>query len=1652
MMPGNLLVFADDGGGSGVSQGLITGIRIFEDAKDADSIEETTLYCEKLSDGVFKYDIDVPRFKDIMDPTGKYKVLNFAITANVEGKAKVYTNYSSANTKDPFNEKKPGTFYGELNPGNDLRPETALESKGQVRRFNASSGVAPVKIVFEPNDESIKKSEYIFCFNLHPTIAKNTTVYDSSFNELTFDRAIDVKDLNHTYTIKCSKLEKKIYFLSQGKDECSVDGSKLDTVSLKVGNSTKKLLPIDVNGKDKFEFKITTAPNSKNVYDKPVSTTYTFVLDRCLDDSGSAIDLKLTTKPAGGRITVKDVVGAEYFCDDNGIIKGLDAKQKYTYTAYLKGYKQASGELDLSGSETSKEISLEPAEPNNFEKYTGDWINFRGNENNMGVTVAKTPRKAGETKALWAKSLGTGYDNAPTPPIILDDKLYISYAKKIAVLDRKTGEIIKESKELKGKETFTLNPITYADGMLFININNGQIQALRADTLESVWVSEKIGGQTLCPITYHDGYIFAGTWNAEQSDGVYFALSTTDDDENKTDEIKKPIWKVKHKGGFYWAGSYATDKYVIFGSDDGCDEGDYRANAALYSVEPDTGRIIDKIDQIRGDLRSTIAYDPETDCIYCTTKGGLFIKVHVNSDGTFDRSTYKTVELGGMCTGTPIIYKGIAFIGSSGAQQFANFGHSYKVVDVETMEIIATDNTIPGYVQTSALLSKAYEDNGKVYVYLTYNYPPGGIYVLEYDIKDRTIKGSHLFVPEIENQQYCICSIVCDSEGTMYYKNDSGYMMAVGRVDVTDEEATEIDKEDLIISDNKIIEDTTLKLMRQGVMGSKIKWTSSNKKVIDPETGAVTLPASGRARVLLTATIEKGSAKREKVFEILVYSKAAQNQSKDLADMPEYTRGADTDANLEFKISSAEAIRALCSDSEKNDFNGITFHLTRNIKNIGSISGINCDFKGNIEGHGKKISGYKIVGKDDSKYHGFIRRASNSTIKDVIFEGDVTSTSKHGVVGGVVGYVHKDDKLVIENCSFNGNVTSNGQIADYAGGLIGSITGVDKPYTYPTVEIKNCFCSGTVKSDTVAGGIVGHTDKEALGSSITNCYNKARIEGQRTGGIVGDGANGMLVEKCYNIGQLVASKAAGGILTANGGGVVHCYSIPVENERVDGNKPEVETIETTTEGKDKLLNLLGVSFKKDTEGLNDGYPLLVWQTKDVDDNDDETGGENGGQTGGGNESGGGGAGGGGAGGGGAAAVEVSKDVNAMADNTVTDAKVVTDAAGEKKAEVVLSGVEQTKDGVTKATISASVVEEAVKKAEKAAENEKGAEAVVAIKVSGNSTTKEAIAAIPAAAVKKVADAENASLKVETAIGQVTLDSEALETVKDNTATGNVEVKIEKVSATTYEVSVTSEGSALHNFGKGKLVLEFPYSLKSGEYAEGVVVNYVKADGTKEQLVTRYDAKRKMVVAEVNHLSTFEIAYDKEKAKTAVHFSDVKDTDWFAEAVKALASAGILKGKTEAAFEPQANITRAEFVAVLARLSGEEGKYPASKAAYRDVAAGSWFAPYVAWGAATGVAKGTSGDLFTPNANISRQDMAVMIKRYADHMNITLAEKNAKINFADEKDIASYAKEAVSSMQKAGIINGVVTAAGTNFNPKANASRAEAAKMIYQLTK
>ena len=176
------------------------------------------------------------------------------------------------------------------------------------------------------------------------------------------------------------------------------------------------------------------------------------------------------------------------------------------------------------------------------------------------------------------------------------------------------------------------------------------------------------------------------------------------------------------------------------------------------------------------------------------------------------------------------------------------------------------------------------------------------------------------------------------------------------------------------------------------------------------------------------------------------------------------------------------------------------------------------------------------------------------------------------------------------------------------------------------------------------------------------------------------------------------------------------------------------------------------------------------------------------------------------------------------------------------------------------------------------------------------------------------------------------------------------------------------------------------------------------------------------------------------------FTDVAAGRWSYSYIRQLYEAGVIDGMTPTTFVPTGDVTRAQFVKMLARLQGADVSEYRS-AGFEDVPADAWYAPYVNWAAANGIVYGISSTEFAPNADISRQDMAVMLDRYAQQSGIVLGTDNAAVTFTDEADIAAYALPAVQALQRAGVINGMPDG---SFCPRGSATREQACAMLCRL--
>ncbi len=409
-----------------------------------------------------------------------------------------------------------------------------------------------------------------------------------------------------------------------------------------------------------------------------------------------------------------------------------------------------------------------------------DWKNFRNSDVNMGITNAPTPIVKDKVNLKWKAKLGTGWAASPSIQIIVDDALVTIVGTTIYKLDLQTGEVLAKG-TLVDSTSYGYTPMTYADGMIFCPLSGGKIQAVDAKTLKSLWVyTDPLGGQALSPIAYSDGCIYTGFWNSETKDANFVCIDVYEDDPSEMTEAKSAVWTHKQPGGFYWAGSLVVGDAVIVGTDDGASGSN--GDSHLYSFNKKTGAVIsDLVLTGAGDQRSTISYDETGEKIYFTTKGGFLCSAKLDKN-TGVVSELKTHDNKAQSTSTPVVYKGKVYYGAGSGISSTGSSGNIVVADADTLEILYAVG-LKGYPQCSVLLSTAYEEStGYIYIYSTYNNKPGGISMIKTKADNDKAEGAELI--EIFDakgfENYCITSLICGTDGTIYYKNDSGNIFAVG--------------------------------------------------------------------------------------------------------------------------------------------------------------------------------------------------------------------------------------------------------------------------------------------------------------------------------------------------------------------------------------------------------------------------------------------------------------------------------------------------------------------------------------------------------------------------------------------------------------------------------------------------------------------------------------------------------------------------------------------------------------------------------------------------------------------------------------------------------------------------------------------------------
>ena len=302
------------------------------------------------------------------------------------------------------------------------------------------------------------------------------------------------------------------------------------------------------------------------------------------------------------------------------------------------------------------------------------------------------------------------------------------------------------------------------------------------------------------------------------------------------------------------------------------------------------------------------------------------------------------------------------------------------------------------------------------------------------------------------------------------------------------------------------------------------------------------------------------------------------------------------------------------------------------------------------------------------------------------------------------------------------------------------------------------------------------------------------------------------------------------------------------------------------------------------------------------------------------------------------------------------------------------------------------------------------------------------------AMKVIADAK-AGLRVSCSKGVIEMDADAVaklaETGREVRMVVSYNDWYEKTTVSVSPYPPTEEDPGI------RMKIELPVT------KEGQALSIVNGDGTTTP-IKKSAIIGDRVYAEVPSGVTVTIT------ESDHYWDDVKEKDWFAGAVSFVVSHKLMNGVDRFEFAPNAPMTRAMLVTVLYRLE-DEPEFTGGLASFPDVDVKSWYAEAVAWASESGLVNGTENG-FEPNANITREQIATILYRYAKYIGLVAQDSAASADmsvFNDGDKVSSWAQEAMAWAVEVGLFKGDDTG---SLNPQGNATRAEVATLLERLIK
>ena len=339
------------------------------------------------------------------------------------------------------------------------------------------------------------------------------------------------------------------------------------------------------------------------------------------------------------------------------------------------------------------------------------------------------------------------------------------------------------------------------------------------------------------------------------------------------------------------------------------------------------------------------------------------------------------------------------------------------------------------------------------------------------------------------------------------------------------------------------------------------------------------------------------------------------------------------------------------------------------------------------------------------------------------------------------------------------------------------------------------------------------------------------------------------------------------------------------------------------------------------------------------------------------------------------------------------------------------------------------------------------------------TAKSLRIVLPRVTLNSLVDAGVKQFEINGVLLSLNLDLEALKEIQRQ-STGDVTITItptRNLSAAAkkligarpvYDVTVSyvKDGMTVNitSLGKGIATLSLPYKPNKNEAVGYLFGVYVDGMGNAVRIPgSAYDSGSGSMILGADHFSVYGVGYTSPPEK----YIDIA-AHWARESIDYAVGRGLFSGAADIAFSPDTAMDRGMLVTVLGRLAGADVS-ACTTSSFTDVAAGKYYLPYVEWAYKKGIVQGIGNNMFAPEIAVTREEIAVILTNYAKATGYILPVTREVVAFADNSSIGSTYTEAVKAMQQAGIMMGE---SNNKFNPKAGATRAEVAAMLYRYVK